>query len=479
MSGHTVEKIGGTSMSRFQEVLDNILLGKRKGSELYNRTFVVSAYGGITDMLLEHKNSSRPGVYALYCGSESDWAWGDHLNKVSKRMCKINAALFPDDLNRQKADHFVRERIEGVRSCLIDLHRLCSYGHFQLEEHLLTVREMLAAIGEAHSAFNTALVLQRWNVNAHFVDLTGWREQDNLSLEERIGQAFVSLDIEQELPIVTGYARCKEGTMQTYDRGYSELIFSKVAVLTNAREAIIHKEYHLSSADPKVVGADRVKPIGRTNYDVADQLSNLGMEAIHPKAAKGLRQGNIPLRVKNTFEPEHAGTLIDSTYKSKAPCVEIIAGRRNVFAIEFFNQDMVGSSGYDATLLGFLDRFKIKILAKDVNANTITHFVTGSLQSIQHTTQEIEAMFPAATVAVRKVAIVSAMGSDMNVPGILSKAVNALAQADISILALHQSMRQVDIQFIIDEKDYQPAVSCLHRHLVEQCSTPTSISLYG
>src|SRR5690606_23534463 len=124
---------------------------------------------------------------------------------------------------------------------------------------------------------------------------------------------------------------------------------------------------------------EKVKPIGRTNYDVADQLSNLGMEAIHPKAAKGLRQCGIPLRVKNAFEPEHEGTLIDSAYKSDTPCVEIIAGRKGVFAIEFFDQDMVGSSGYDAKLLGFLDQFKIKILAKDVNANTITHFVAGSL----------------------------------------------------------------------------------------------------
>ena len=50
---HTVEKIGGTSMSRFGELMDNILIGKRSGAELYNRIFVVSAYGGITNLLLE------------------------------------------------------------------------------------------------------------------------------------------------------------------------------------------------------------------------------------------------------------------------------------------------------------------------------------------------------------------------------------------------------------------------------------------
>lgn len=62
---HTVEKIGGTSMSRTSELLDTVLIGGRTGSALYNRVFVVSAYAGITNALLEHKKTGEPGVYAL------------------------------------------------------------------------------------------------------------------------------------------------------------------------------------------------------------------------------------------------------------------------------------------------------------------------------------------------------------------------------------------------------------------------------
>src|SRR3546814_7952685 len=65
----------------------------------------------------------------------------------------------------------------------------------------------------------------------------------------------------------------------------------------------------LSSADPRLVGEDKARKIGRTNYDVADQLANLGMEAIHPGAGRGLRQTDIPLRVRNTFDREDGGTL--------------------------------------------------------------------------------------------------------------------------------------------------------------------------
>ncbi|HLV77745.1 MAG TPA: aspartate kinase [Marinobacter sp.] len=464
---HTVEKIGGTSMSNYEAVRDNIIIGKRKKSDLYQRIFVVSAYGGVTNELLEHKKTGEPGVYALFADAESDWAWGDDLTKLIQLLTDINGELFRDPMLKHQADQFITDRIEGVRGCLIDLQRLCSYGQFQLEEHLLTVREMLAGIGEAHSAFNTTMKLQQEGINARFVDLTGWRDTELLPLDQKLKQAFDSVDLSRELPIVTGYAQCKEGLMRTFDRGYSEMTFSRVAVMTNAREAIIHKEYHLSSADPNVVGQDKVVPLGRTNYDVADQLANLGMEAIHPRAGIGLRQNEIPLRVMNTFEPEHTGTLITGDYISEKPQVEIIAGARGVFAIEVFNQDMLGEPGSDKKILDVLSRFKVRFMSKDTNANTITHYVDTTLKHVKRVVKALEEEFPNAEVSTRKVALVSACGSDMKVPGILARSVKALADQGISVLAIHQCMRQVDIQVVIEEDHYDKAIVALHAALIE------------
>src|SRR3546814_18838172 len=107
----------------------------------------------------------------------------------------------------------------------------------------------------------------------------------------------------------------------------------------------------LSSADPKLVGPEAVKAIAETNYDVADQLSNLGMEAIHPGAAKGLRQARIPLRIKNTFEPDDPGAAIRGDLAVEAPAVEIITGLKGVYAFAFFEQAMVGVKGYAAAIL--------------------------------------------------------------------------------------------------------------------------------
>jgi aspartate kinase len=327
---------------------------------------------------------------------------------------------------------------------------------------------MLASMGEMHSAWNLARLLQDDGVNALFVDLSGWCSDVHMSLDERIKRAFEKINLANTLPVVTGYAHCDSGLMANFNRGYSEMTFSRVAVLTGASEAIIHKEFHLSSADPRLVGAENAVPIGRTNYDVADQLANLGMEAIHPKAAKGLRQSNIPLRVKNTFEPEHSGTLITPDYVSETPRVEIIVGNRSVYALELVDPDMAGQIDlYDGQILAIIRRFRAQIVSKDINANTVTHYLSGNLKTVKRIRRALEEHYPDAEINQQKVCIVSAIGSDMQITGILAEAVTALAEQRINIKAMHQSMRQVDMQFIIDEQDYELAIRALHRCMVE------------
>ncbi|PLW83128.1 aspartate kinase [Kineobactrum sediminis] len=468
MNEHRVEKIGGTSMSNYAAVRNSIVLGQKNGDTAYQRVFVVSAYGGITNQLLEHKKNGKPGVYGLFANSFKERGWAKALEGVRGEMYSINANLFTDKEALQEANDFIGERLDNARKCLDDLHSLCGHGHFSVEDHLETVREMLSSVGEAHSAWNMSRLLQRDGINATFVDLTGWQAFTQVTLDECIKQAFADVDLATELPIVTGYAHCTEGLINNFDRGYSEMTFSRIAVLTGAREAVIHKEFHLSSADPRLVGEANAVPIGRTNYDVADQLANLGMEAIHPKAAKGLRQNGIPLRVRNTFEPEHTGTLITGDYVSDTACVEIIAGCRGVYALEVFDQDMAGSVGrYDTEILRNIARFKAHVVAKDINANTVTHYLDTNLKTVKRIREALHELFPEAEIRNRKVAIVSAIGSDMHVPGILARTVGALSKHDISVLAIHQSMRQVDMQFIVNDDDYELAIRSLHESLVE------------
>src|SRR5690606_21271181 len=256
------------------------------------------------------KKTGEPGVFGRFVANDDSNGWREAMARVRAAMHERNAAMFARAASRSEADDFVDKRIATVAACLEDLARLRSHGRFCVKEQLMTARELLAGIGEAHSAHSTALLLRDRDVNARFVDLTLWDQQDLRSLDRRIGDAFETIDLSTVLPIVTGYAGCEGGMVRRYARGYTEMTFSRLAVLTGAREAIIHKEFHLSSADPRLVGEDKARKIGRTNYDVADQLANLGMEAIHPGAGRGLRQSGIPLRVRNTFDREDGGTLV-------------------------------------------------------------------------------------------------------------------------------------------------------------------------
>lgn len=464
LARHTVEKIGGTSMSRAGELLDTILIGKRKGEALYNRVFVVSAFGGITDKLLEHKKSGEPGVYALFAHADNEHGWLEALSEAGRAMRAINEDMFDEPADRYAADDFVRERIEGARGCLIDLQRLCSYGHFRLGEHMQTIRELLSALGEAHSANNLALLLRRRGVNARFIDLTGWRDETQPSLNERIGQAFADIDLSREMPIVTGYAQCHEGLMREFDRGYSEVTFAVIAALTSAREAVIHKEFHLSSADPRLVGAQNVRKIGRTNYDVADQLSNMGMEAIHPNAAKKLRQAGVPLRVANAFEPEDPGTLIDTETDISAG-VQIVTGLA-VTSLEVFEQDMVGVKGYDAGILDVLTRHKVSIVSKSSNANSIVHHLEAPLKTVRRVERDLAERYPAARINARRVGMVSVIGRDLTRLGVMLEGLQALRDAGLAPLASQETGRGVDVQFLVRSEDMEHAVKALHQKFI-------------
>ena len=469
MGQHTVEKIGGTSMSRFDELMNTIIIGKRKANELYNRIFVVSAYGGITNLLLENKKTGAPGIYGSFAAGDNA-AWQEKLESTRQEMLSINRGFADLGLDVQKADAFVNERMDGAKSCLMLLSKLGSFGHFNKDSYLPAARELLSCIGEAHSAFNSVNILHKHGIKAVFVDLSGWKDHDTGSMEENIMKHMKDLDFSTCMPIVTGYAKCAEGVMAQFDRGYSEITFSKLAVVTQAKEGVIHKEYHLSTGDPKLIGSDKVRIIGHTNFDIADQLSDMAMEAIHPKASKAMELHNIPIRVKNAFDPEHPGTLISRSYVSPEPRVDMICGRQDLIAIEIFDPEMVGVSGYDYNMMKSFAEHKVSYIAKNTNANTITHYVSVRQEGLNACIEELKAALPSAKVSTSEVAIVSVLGSNMKLPGFLSRAAGALAKAGINVLALDQCMRQVNMQFVIERSKFADAQIALHQEFVESAT---------
>lgn len=302
--------------------------------------------------------------------------------------------------------------------------------------------------------------------NCKLVDLGGFGDYRTLTIDQRIRYAFRGVDFQNNVCVVTGYVKGTEGIMRKFDRGYSEVTFSKIAEILVPKEAIIHKEYHLATADPLLVGNENCVPICFTNYDIAGQLADVGMEAIHPRAAKPLEAKGIALRIKNTFDPGHPGTLITSDYLCPYKRVEVITGTDKILMLDIYDPIMVGNVGIDLEIMQLFVRYNFSYIFKVTSANSISiglwerDFNKKLIDELSHCFRK---------VTVEKVAMVCLLGSNIDQPGLMAKGATALTQANINIKSAGIAMRKVNVQFVIDRKHFSTAIIALNKAM----ATPT------
>jgi aspartate kinase len=454
----TVEKIGGTSMSALKDVIENIILFNKTGNQLHNRVFVVSAFSGVTNLLLENKKTKAPGVYQKLANRED---FHSELTAVAVYLKELNGQYEALGLDKAAADDMVDREIKTALNYLDSAVTMLASGYLN-EGILLAAREILASLGESHSAYVLASILQGKGLSVQLVDLAGTMDARPLSITARIEDAFAKIDLTQCMVIATGYTKGTEGIMREFDRGYSEVTFSKIAEILKPQEAIIHKEYHLSTADPGLVGIDNVKPVGNTNYDIADQLADVGMEAIHPKAAKPLEMAGIHLRIKNTFEPGHPGTLITKDYISKIKRVEVITGTSQQCLIDIYDPLMTGNVGSDLQIMQCFYQHGISYTFKVTSANSISIVIWENDLKPELIT-DLQSKFE--KITTEPVAMVCLLGTNMDQPGLLAKATTALAKADINIISAGVARGKVNIQFLIAREDFKKAIIALNKEV--------------
>jgi len=441
-------------MTRFSEIIDNIILYNKE--DILGRIYVVSAYAGVTNEFLEHKKTGQPGIYQLFEEQEN---YPPKMLALRDRLFDFNKTLVPAGLDLDVANDFIGDRIDIAINILRSMDNVLASGYVSRNELLLAARELLASLGEMHSAFNSANILQNSGYDATFVDLSGWEDGRQLTIDQRIKDSFDVIDPFATICFATGYTKGTEGIMREFDRGYSEVTFSKVAVRLNADEAIIHKEYHLCSGDPLTIGEEDAHPVCNTNYDVADQLADVGMEAIHPKASKPLENHCIPIRVKNAFDPGHPGTLITKDFVAPESKVEIVTGSDKVVCLEIHDTHMVGEVGFDMKIMDIIALHNVSYISKMTNANTIDLIIL-ERDCSKALLKELGDTFE--LVSSDKVAIVCAIGSNIAQPGIMARATQALAGGEINILAVSQTTRQTNMQFIVNRDEFANAQRVLH-----------------
>lgn len=446
-------------MTALETVIQNIILYRRTSKNLYNRIFVVSAFSGVTDVLLENKKTGAPGVYHRIRNRRD---FHHALAKLVDNLKLINAGYEPLGLHLPDANAFIEERVGKAGIFLENLANVLSSGYVSQIGILQAAREILASLGESHSAYTLVNILNRRGIKARLIDLSGLDDHRSFTIDQRIRDAFRNIDLSSCICVVTGYAKGTEGIMREFDRGYSEVTFSKIAQVIKPREAIIHKEYHLSTADPMLVGPSCCAPVGFTNYDIADQLADVGMEAIHPKASKPLELHGIDLRIMNTFDPDHPGTLITRDYVSAHKRVEIITGSNKMVLIDVYDPRMVGSVGSDLKIMQILALHGISYSFKATSANsisTVIHEKKCTKKFLQDLRDEFE------KITVEPAAMVSLLGSNMDRPGLLAQGASALAEEGINIKSAGFALRKVNIQFLVEREDYTKALIALNRKM--------------
>jgi len=410
----------------------------------------------VTNLLLENKKTKAPGVYQKLAMRED---FRSELAAVAAHLKELNQQYEYLGLDKEVANDVVDGEMKTALTYLDSAVTMLASGYLN-EGILLAAREILASLGESHSAYVLASILQARGLNAQLVDLAGTMDARPLTISERIKDAFAEIDLSNSIVIATGYTKGTEGIMREFDRGYSEVTFSKIAEILKPQEAIIHKEYHLSTADPGLVGIDNVKPVGNTNYDIADQLADVGMEAIHPKASKPLEMAGIHLRIKNTFEPEHPGTLITREYVSTLKRVEVITGTNQLLMIDIYDPLMVGNVGSDLQIMQLFFNHGISYTFKTTSANSIT-IVIWENDFKQELIDDLQKSFEKVTTEL--VAMVCLLGTNMDQPGLLAKAATALAKADINIISTGVAKGKVNIQFLIAREEFKTAIIALNK----------------
>ncbi|GGH04323.1 aspartate kinase [Mucilaginibacter phyllosphaerae] len=454
----TVEKIGGTSMSALNQVIDNIILYQRSGNDLYNRVFVVSAFSGVTNLLLENKKTKAPGVYHRLATQQD---YHTALAEVTLYLKQLNERYADLGLDITEADKMIDLHMAKAKTYLDSATTMLASGYLN-EGILLAAREILASIGETHSAYVLASILKRKGINTELVDLSGFDDPRVMTINERIRDAFKNIDLQTCICIATGYAKGTEGIMREFDRGYSEVTFSKIAEILRPVEAVIHKEYHLSTADPGLVGIDNVRPVGNTNYDIADQLADVGMEAIHPKAAKPLEMAGVHLRIKNTFEPAHPGTLITREYISDLKRVEVITGTGQQLLVDIYDPLMIGNVGSDLQIMQLFYNHKVSYTFKSTSANSISIIIWENDYNAL-LIDDLKSQFE--KVTCEPVAMVCLLGTNMDQPGLLARSASALAKNHINIIAAGMASGRVNIQFVVAREQFKEAIIALNKEV--------------
>jgi aspartate kinase len=455
-----VMKFGGTAVDSPDKVrhVAQLLQSHKKGNEI---VCVVSAVRGMTDGLLSIADSVKRG---------DKTSLDEFLKKSSNTHLKIVEGAILDKKLRDAALTIVKRITSELEDVL--------GGMVLLGEVTPKSLDYLMSFGERLSTPIISFALQDIGIKSE--PLTG--KDIGLITDSNFGEARPLMDttklrvshklepmLKQDMvPVVTGFIGADQyGNITTIGRGGSDYTATIIAASIGAKEVWLWSDVDgLMTADPKLVKDAQV--LRETSFAEVMEMALFGAKYIHPRALEPVIDIKIPIRIRNTFNVKHTGTIItQNPSKESQKIVKSVSVIRQTALIDVSGGGMVGTPGTAAKIFDTLakNRINIMMISQSPSESSISMVVRKTDLDKATTTLELSLLGKVIKrINVNSdVSVIAVVGSGMRgIKGVAAKVFGAVAKYGINVIMIAQGSSELNLAFVVNDKDCEQAVRALH-----------------
>lgn len=466
-----VMKFGGTSVGSAQAVQNTaeLILNAR---EAWGSVAVVASAMGtkpvkVTDLLLE-------GATTAFTGD------GETYKKTAAQLRQIHY----ETIDALLAPERERQLVLAENNLFIDRFEDICKAILVLGELTPRALDVVGGMGEQMSVRILAAYLRQLGHKAEAVDATDLIVTDanfqnaaplfDLTVPQTQARLQPLLD-EGSIPVVTGFIAANEaGVTTTLGRGGSDYSAAILGQCLSAQEVWIWTDVDgVMTADPRI--AHNAKSIPVLSYREVSELAFYGAKVLHPKTMRPCVENNIPLRIKNTFNPNHPGTVIVPDNGSMNGGAKAVTAIKHLSLITVEGKGMLGIPGIAARTFGAVAKSNVSVLLiSQASSEQSICFATPEASAEQviaalevEFVEEIKRQDVDRVWAMHDVTIVTIVGAGMRgTPGISGGLFTALGDHHVNIIAIAQGSSECSISLVIEGRETAAAVRHIHEVIV-------------
>ncbi|MCE5318303.1 MAG: bifunctional aspartate kinase/homoserine dehydrogenase I [Parachlamydia sp.] len=474
MSVEKVLKFGGSSVGtpdRIQNVIQ-IIKGSYDGQ--HPLIVVVSAFGGMTDQLIAAaKTAAGHSVYKML--------W----NALKERHVTAAEKLIPQ-YNLPKALKVIEEEFQSLSNIL--------EGLYLVKELTAKTLDEVMSFGERLSAFIISEALKVHVPETAYGDARKWIKTDRNFGEARVDYAETNQRIRKQfhhsstISIVTGFiGSSHQDETTTLGRGGSDFSASIIGAALGVNLIEIWTDVDgVMTADPRK--EENAFPISEMSYREAMEMSHFGAKVIHPPTMTPAMKKNIPILIKNSFNPQAKGTFISNKPSQSVVQVCGISSIDQVALLGLQGSGMVGVCGIAKRLFGALAEKGISVIL--ISQGSSEHsicfaiapqFVQKAVEAIQKEfALEMKAQLIDEVTLERELSVIAAVGETMHqTPGISGKLFGALGKNGINVIAIAQGSSELNVSIVVRKEDEVKAIKTIHEAFFLSSKTTLNVFVAG